>query len=456
MEKVYTKIILSNTCSGILVVDENLYLVNPWSSTAPKNFYKIELMTSVTNYTTSTDEIIRKPMPTRLPWPSLSTIAPMSTRLSSDRYYLKTDQFKRFNLKINLDKALFNDYLLTNVARLDEFIRHLTIKMHLVWSYYFHELETNFKIEKIELVNYSNMNNSNANARKLFNIDPESFVNLNQTSFNKIKRPFEMKKFFNSIKSLSKPHAFIDIYEMPQYLLALNESLTGIATQSTITYCNSQMLTPRASLILLKNSFDSETSGYLKSTVEQANMLIELLGFNFGNVHKSNSNTCKNWFFQEIQLDNESNLKSENCARKTIDINRNCKSLKEKEEELFRLDNHCGNGIVEHELNEECDCGGGDGNANSYQESEKAMKNMLDCNLKCCDMTTCRFRSSDMQCASGSCCNDNCLFKSRTDVCRDVKNSNGSTTSACDFVEYCSGQSSEVSCAFYLVFYKII
>lgn len=428
-----------------------MYLVNPWPTTTLKNQYKIELIDPITNYNLTTDEILRKHMPPKLIWPQRIT-ASTSTRSSSsssDRNYIKKDYYKKFNLKINLDKAMLNDYLLANTARLDDFIRHLTIKFHLVWSYYYHKLETNFQIQKIELVNYLNLNNSNSNNRKLFNIDPNNFLNSNRTSssFVQFKRPFELKKMFYTIKALSKPQAqtFIDIFDIPQYLLSSNEHLNGIATQSTVAYCNNQTYTPRASLVLIKNTFDhmqTDTSRYLINTLEQANMLVELLGFNFGNIHKTPKSSCKNWFFQEIQFENEANLKSDNCVRKTIDLNRNCKSLKEIEEELFKLENHCGNGIVESELDEQCDCGGG--NENSYQTSEKAIKNLESCNLKCCDMTTCRFRNSYMQCASGSCCNENCLFKSRNDVCRDVKNSNGSTIGSCDFAEYCSGDSSDV------------
>ena len=164
--------------------------------------------------------------------------------------------------------------------------------------------------------------------------------------------------------------------------------------------------------------------------------MIELIGYAFGSPYKSATSSCHNWYFQEMQLEKETSVRGETaCVKKSIEINKNCRDLKEIERELFNKEHHCGNGIVESEFDEQCDCG-----KSSYATNRG---NEETCNLKCCDMNTCRFRRETMQCARGSCCDENCLFKSSSHLCRDVKKRTDHT-STCDFVEYCSGESSQV------------
>lgn len=73
----------------------------------------------------------------------------------------------------------------------------------------------------------------------------------------------------------------------------------------------------------------------------------------------------------------------------------------------------CGNGFKE--VGEECDCG-----------------SVSECQNPCCNAATCKLQSF-ADCASGSCC-ENCKFKSRSTMCRNVVND-------CDLPEYCSGAS---------------
>uniref|UniRef100_A0A098M216 Metalloproteinase (Type III) 6b n=1 Tax=Hypsiglena sp. JMG-2014 TaxID=1550645 RepID=A0A098M216_9SAUR len=75
----------------------------------------------------------------------------------------------------------------------------------------------------------------------------------------------------------------------------------------------------------------------------------------------------------------------------------------------------CGNYFVE--VGEECDCG--------FPE---------DCQNACCNATTCKLEPGT-QCETGECC-EQCRFKGAGAECRGAKG-------ACDFAEYCTGQSAE-------------
>ena len=416
-------------------------MVSPWLNSA-KNTYKIELIEPTLKYNTTTDQLLHHAITTTttLIQPKHFATRNISAQLDTSTTTLPLASAERkISLKISLDKTLFNDYLLTNTSRLDDFIRHLTVKMHLVWSYYYYEQDINLRIDKIELVNYPSA--LNAHKKKLFNIDPEQFMKHKQhkvaASTTTTTPVYDLARLFADLLANNTAQPYINVYEAPDYLLPQSETLNGAATQSSVSYCNRE--NQRGSLVLLKNNFDS-TEGFLKTALEQANVMIELLGYNLGNkAEKSLRQTCHNWYFQVIQLEN--NLIETTCAKRVVDIYKNCKELKERESDLFKIRNHCGNGVVEPELNEQCDCGTSTTtSATANTTGEKA-----NCNLSCCDMKTCMFRNASVQCASGSCCDDSCLFKPSTHLCRGLKSSEGS----CDFAEYCSGESDEVTFFFF-------
>ena len=235
-----------------MIFNDNVYLVSPWPNAA-KNLHKIELLPTVDKLVapTITDDMFT----------AANASAPSSTSIKitnalpfvTKRPFVKPDDFKKFSLKINVDKSLFNEYLSANTTHLDALIRHLTLKMHLVWAYYHHEHEANLCIEHIELVNFSSLQNVPAKI-PLFNIDPDKF--LKHTT-----QPVHIKKLFGEVSSRhsgdSDATLFVHIYEVPQYLLATGENLSGIATRSSISYCQSQTDSHRASVVLSKNNFDT-------------------------------------------------------------------------------------------------------------------------------------------------------------------------------------------------------
>ena len=122
-------------------------------------------------------------------------------------------------------------------------------------------------------------------------------------------------------------------------------------------------------------------------------------------------------------------------------MNFRMKSTLLKQINEFKKRNSCGNGVVDLEFGEQCDCGGLSidlFSANSTTNKNILMYNFVkSCNLDCCDMRTCRFKSSDMQCSMGECCNSECKLKKKSTVCRAARQSGEST---CDFVEYCDGK----------------
>ena len=183
-------------------------------------------------------------------------------------------------------------------------------------------------------------------------------------------------------------------------------TLDGIASFGTKapSLCNKP---PTKSLIVLRevhlerlssNLVKPEPARFLTRAIEQSNTLIDLIGFNMGSANTLGSLSCPhlasgefNWHFQtpvtvnsllddvsdEVGGIGEYGGGNDVCVKRRVHFESDCAAIR-----LSR--NICGDGIVDGD--EACDCDRNDSKCGN-----------------CCDMDTCQFRSSQVQCAVSDC-----------------------------------------------------
>ena len=349
--------------------------------------YRLDLLSSTIFFNTVTTNSTSKN--------SAAHLAPYSSTFQSNELYAQ--------INLNLEKEFFSQNLLTNSEHLNVYFRNIVLQSHLAWSYYLHEHNIRIQFSQINMIDLASVSRKANNKPRLFNIDPEALKS----------QAFSLDKIFHDLSDRTTESSSnrLEVYFVPATSLIRSEPLDGISRQTKYEplYCNSSRQSPQ-SLILLKDNIVNLNATelkqqqpksqadilILKQVIEQSNILIDLLGRNFGETLDSSAASCNrqlneyNWYFQipltyksDTALDSDESTPmdssaeytgiSELCLNRRIQIEKDCTRI--------RLSvSKCGNGKLE--ADEKCDCDPND----------------LKC-LSCCDMNTCQFKSQHMQCS---------------------------------------------------------
>lgn len=214
----------------------------------------------------------------------------------------------QFKVSLNLDKNFLTSQLKSIDSR-RRYIESLSLQSHLISSYFHHTHQIRLQFVQINIDDFTDFyqpsQKTHLHHPNLFNIDPSKF--LTKTSLNVLLTEFQ--------KSKPNSDPLIHIYLVPKYLLNKSDQDGISSVFEPRLPC--QSLNAKPSTILLKDKYSIEQQEFdetndsspnkrllrsIKPGIEQANLIIDLIGQSLGRV---NTNQCHNidstkfnWHFQ--------------------------------------------------------------------------------------------------------------------------------------------------------------
>ncbi len=303
-------------------------------------------------------------------------------------------------VNLNIDKNYFSSSLLTNSQQLNIYFNNVIIQAHLTWSYFFHE---HFLLLRFNQVNFIDLKRVTRKS-SLFNIDLDN-------AGKKTPVLSSLQTLYSSLYSKLPNSTDLNVYLVPDSMLRVNETLNGLASQATKPPSECNKPATKSLILLAEKHYNSlteplkkpEPSRFLTYAIQQANILVDLIGMNLGNTmphhikencphlasnvyswhfqvparsynpHLSLSESFDSKEFDQEQDSLEYTVVHDVCLNRVITTEQDCSRIS-----LAR--SVCGDGVIEDD--EQCDC----------------EPNDLKC-IKCCDPKICKFRKPEVQCS---------------------------------------------------------
>ena len=308
-------------------------------------------------------------------------------------------------IHLNIDKNFYDAHLKYNPEMKRRYFETMAVQSHLTWAYYHYAHQIQLKFDKFSIYDFTDfyqpIKKLQPTRSNLFNIDPIQFI---ATSTPSLAKTSLINLFNDFLKSKTEQPSNLRLFIVPKYLVTTESNYDGLATQSSACHTSNK----RPTVLVLTDKYSPDDNliqinrvlRSIRPAIEQANILIDLIGHSFNSVHSEPE--CSdydefNWHFQT----NPEETSESRCINRRVVLSNECASF-------------CGDGLIGP--GEDCDCAEDD-DSNCAQ---------------CCDVKTCKFRTIDAECASGACCDNNCKLKSKSSICR-------LSLSSCDFEEFCDG-----------------